>query len=112
MRREIGYPREDVMGHELQGQTVGLVGVGHIGKRVAALARAFGMEVIATDPFLSTEEIARRGAKAVSFEELVAQSDFVSLHCPRDASTLKLMNADTFARMRPGRFITTARWHP
>ena len=110
MRREIGYPREDVMGHELRGQTVGLVGIGHIGKRVAALARAFGMEVIATDPFLSDEEIAKRGAKAVSFQELLEQSDFVSLHCPRDASTLKLMNADTFARMRPGAiFITTAR---
>jgi D-3-phosphoglycerate dehydrogenase len=110
MRREIGYPREDVMGHELRGQTVGLVGLGHIGKRVAALARAFGMEVIATDPFLSDEEIAKRGAKAVSFQELLEQSDFVSLHCPRDANTLKLMNADTFARMRPGSiFITTAR---
>jgi D-3-phosphoglycerate dehydrogenase len=110
MRREIGYPREDVMGHELRGQTVGLVGIGHIGKRVAALAHAFGMEVIATDPLLSAEEIAKRGAKPVSFQELLEQSDFVSLHCPRDASTLKLMNADTFARMRQGAiFITTAR---
>ena len=110
MRREIGYAREDVMGHEIRGKTLGLVGIGHIGRRVAALARAFGMEVIATDPFLSPEEIARRGAKAVSFDELLAQSDFVSLHCPRDASTLKMMNADTFARMRKGAiFITTAR---
>ena len=68
------------------------------------------MEVIATDPFLSPEEIARRGAKAVSFEELLAQSDFVSLHCPRDASTMKMMNADAFARMKKGAiFITTAR---
>jgi len=110
MRREIGYGREDVMGHEIRGFTLGLVGIGHIGTRVAALARAFGMEVIATDPFLSSEEIARRGAKAVSFEELLELSDFVSLHCPRDASTLKMMNADAFARMRKGAiFITTAR---
>jgi D-3-phosphoglycerate dehydrogenase / 2-oxoglutarate reductase len=110
MRREVGYAREDVMGHEIHGKTVGLVGIGHIGTRVAALARAFGMEVIATDPFLSPEEIARRGARAVSFQELLAQSDFVSLHCPRDASTLKMMNADTFARMKKGAiFITTAR---
>ena len=110
MRREVGYPREDVMGHEIGGKTVGLVGIGHIGKRVAALARAFGMEVIATDPFLSAEEIARRGAKAVSFHELLASSDFVSLHCPRDAGTLKMMNADTFGRMKKGAiFITTAR---
>ena len=110
MRREIGYAREDVMGHEIRGYTLGLVGLGHIGRRVAALARAFGMEVIATDPFLSHEEIELRGAKPVSFDDLLAQSDVVSLHCPRDKSTLKLMNADTFARMRKGAvFITTAR---
>lgn len=110
MRREIGYPREDVMGHEIRGKTVGLVGIGHIGTRVAALARAFGMEVLATDPFLSAEEIARRGAQAVSFHDLLARSDFVSLHCPRDAGTLKMMNADTFGRMKKGAiFITTAR---
>ena len=110
MRREIGYAREAVMGHEIRGHTVGLVGIGHIGTRVAALARAFGMSVIATDPFLSPEEIERRGARPVSFEQLLAQSDFVSLHCPRDMSTLKLMNADTFACMRKGAiFITTAR---
>ena len=110
MRREIGYAREDVMGHEIRGYTVGLVGIGHIGRRVAALARAFGMEVIATDPFLSREEIELRGAKPVSFDELLVQSDFVSLHCPRDKSTLKMMNASTFARMRKGSiFITTAR---
>ena len=110
MRREIGYAREDVMGHELQGRTVGLVGIGHIGTRVATLARAFGMAVIATDPFLSTEEIARRGAMAVSFPQLLEQSDFVSLHCPRDAATMRMMNADAFARMKKGAiFITTAR---
>ena len=110
MRREIGYAREDVMGNEIGGQVVGLVGIGHIGTRVASLARAFGMDVIATDPFLSPEEIARRGARAVSFEELLEQSDFVSLHCPRDATTLKMMNAEAFARMKEGAiFISTAR---
>ncbi|MFI5446478.1 hydroxyacid dehydrogenase [Polaromonas sp. UC242_47] len=110
MRREIGYAREDVMGHEIRGKTVGLVGMGHIGTRVAALCAAFGLEVIATDPLLSAEEIGRRGASAVSFQALLSQSDFVSLHCPRDASTVKLMNADTFAQMKKGSiFITTAR---
>ena len=110
MRREVGYAREDVMGNELRGQVVGLVGIGHIGTRVASLARAFGMDVIATDPFLSAEEIALRGARAVSFQDLLEQSDFVSLHCPRDATTLKMMNAEAFARMREGAiFISTAR---
>jgi D-3-phosphoglycerate dehydrogenase len=110
MRREVGYAREDVMGNELRGQVVGLVGIGHIGTRVASLARAFGMDVIATDPFLSAEEIALRGARAVSFQDLLEQSDFVSLHCPRDATTLKMMNAEAFARMKKGAiFISTAR---
>jgi D-3-phosphoglycerate dehydrogenase len=110
MRREIGYAREDVMGHEMAGKTVGLVGVGNIGTRVAALARAFGMHVVATDPLLTHEEIERRGARAVSLDQLLAQSDFVSLHCPRDATTLKMMNSQTFAAMKRGAiFISTAR---
>ena len=110
MRREVGYPREDVMGHELAGKTVGLVGIGNIGSRVAALARAFGMQVVAVDPLLTPAEIERRGARPLSWDQLLAQSDFVSLHCPRDASTLKMMNAQTFAAMKPGAiFISTAR---
>lgn len=110
MRREIGYSREDVMGHEIRGKTVGLVGIGEIGRRVATLARAFGLDVIATDPLLDADEIEKRGARAVTMDELLAGSDFVSLHCPRDGSTLKMMNASAFARMKKGAiFITTAR---
>ena len=80
LRRETGYSREDVMGHEIQGKTLGLVGIGHIGTRVAALGKAFGLEVLAFDPLLSAEEITRRGARPVSFDALLAQSDIVSLH--------------------------------
>jgi len=110
MRREVGYAREDVMGHELAGKTVGLVGIGNIGSRVAALARAFGMQVVAFDPWLTHAEIEHRGARPVSFDQLLAASDVVSLHCPRDATTLKMMNAATFAAMKPGAiFISTAR---
>jgi D-3-phosphoglycerate dehydrogenase len=110
MRRDTGYSREDVMGHEIRGKTLGLVGIGHTGSRVAALGKAFGMEVIATDPFLPIEEIARRGARAVPFDALLAQADIVSLHCPRDASTLRMMDAAAFARMKRGAiFVTTAR---
>jgi len=110
MRREVGYAREDVMGHELAGKTVGLVGIGNIGSRVAVLARAFGMQVVAVDSMLTPAEIERRGARPVSWDHLLAQSDVVSLHCPRDASTLKMMNAKTFAAMKPGAiFISTAR---
>lgn len=110
MRRETGFTREALMGHEIGGRTLGLVGIGEVGKRVAALARAFGMQVLATDPFVTPEEVARRGARSVPFERLLAESDFVSLHCPRDAGTLGMMDAAAFARMKKGAiFITTAR---
>jgi D-3-phosphoglycerate dehydrogenase len=110
MRREHGFAREDVMGHEIRGRTLGLVGIGNVGRRVAKLAKAFGMEVLATDPFVPAEEVAARGATAVSLDDLLARSDFVSLHCPRDAGTLKMMDAGAFARMKKGAiFITTAR---
>jgi D-3-phosphoglycerate dehydrogenase len=94
----------------MAGKTLGLVGIGNIGLRVAALARAFGMQVVAVDPLLSPDEIERRGARPVSFDQLLAQSDFVSLHCPRDATSLKMMNAQSFAAMKRGAiFISTAR---
>ncbi|MBU67655.1 MAG: 3-phosphoglycerate dehydrogenase [Cupriavidus sp.] len=102
--------REDLMGHELRGRTLGVVGVGHAGSRAAALGRAFGMHVIGYDPYLDSAEMAKRGAKAVSFDELLRTSDIVSLHCPRNASTLGMMNAAAFAAMRRGSiFVSTAR---
>jgi len=110
LRTERGFTREDIMGYEMSGRVLGLVGIGHIGTRVAKLARAFDMEVLAVDPYLTEEEIARRGATATPFDELLARSDFVSLHCPRDQDTLKMMDAKAFARMKKGAvFVTTAR---
>jgi D-3-phosphoglycerate dehydrogenase len=68
------------------------------------------MEVLAVDPYLTEEEIVRRGAKPVNFDELLARSDFVSIHCPRDKDTMKMMNAGAFAKMKKGAvFVTTAR---
>lgn len=110
LRSRRGYPREDLMGHEIQGMTLGIVGIGHIGARVAALAKAFGMRVIATDPLLAPQEIERRGATAVTLDELIAASDVVSLHCPRLKSTLNMFSAAQYARMKRGAiFISTAR---
>ena len=110
LRSERGFSREDVMGHELRGKTIGLVGIGHIGRRVARLAGAFGMHVIATDPYLTPEEIQRRGAQPGTMAEVLRLSDIVSLHCPREKATLKLMDAAAFAAMKPGAiFLSTAR---
>jgi D-3-phosphoglycerate dehydrogenase len=89
---------------------LGLVGIGHIGRKVARMAAAFDMTVLAVDPYLTPEEIARRGARSVTLDELLQRSDFVSLHCPRDPATLNMIDATAFARMKRGAIlITTAR---
>src|SRR3546814_6654509 len=91
------------MGTELSGQTLGLVGLGHIGTRVLKLGTAFGMKVLACDPYIDKKEILARGAQPVSLDELVASSDIVSLHCPRTHETMNLFNAARFAKMKRGR---------
>ena len=110
MRVEKLTRREDLMGREVKGMTLGLVGIGQVGTRVAEMAPVFGMKVIATDPFVSPEEIRRRGAEPVSLEDLIARSDIVSLHCPREKTTLGMFGAPQFTRMKRGAyFVTTAR---
>ena len=110
LRRERGFAREELMGHDISGQTLGVIGIGHVGTRVAHLANAFGMTVLACDPYVAADEIARRGARSVSFDELLAQSDFVSIHCPRTRETQGMLDARAYARMKAGAiFITTAR---
>jgi len=104
------FTREDLMGHDIHGLTLGLAGLGNIGRRMARLGEAFGMRIIAHDPYLSDAEIRARGADPVSFDDLLAHSDVVSLHCPRNAETLNRFDAAVFARMKRGAtFISTAR---
>jgi len=104
------FSREEVMGNDISGKVLGLVGMGHIGTRMALLARAFNMTVLATDPYLTTEEIERRGAVPVAMHELLARCDIVSLHCPRNKETVGMFDAAAFKAMKPGAlFITTAR---
>lgn len=110
LRSERGFSRESVMGHDIGGRTLGIVGIGHAGTRTAALARAFGMRVLACDPFVDADAIRARGAEPVTLQALVQQADIVSLHCPRDAGTLGMFDAGRFAAMKPGAlFISTAR---
>jgi D-3-phosphoglycerate dehydrogenase len=110
LRRGDHFARAEGMGFELHGRTLGLVGIGYIGTLVAQLARAFGMTVIAHDPFLTAQTIEERGAQSVPLSQLLAQSDVVSVHCPRDEQTLGMFNKSAFAAMKPGAlFVTTAR---
>ena len=110
LRRGEHFARAEMMGFDLMGRTLGIVGIGHAGGRVAQLARAFGMAVLATDPLLPPQEVSHRGAEAVPLPELLERSDIVSLHCPLDAGTRGMFGAAQFAAMKKGAlFITTAR---
>ncbi|MBW8269198.1 NAD(P)-dependent oxidoreductase [Caldovatus aquaticus] len=111
MRAGRAEDRAAFMGREIAGRTVGLVGIGHVGTRVAAILRAaFGCRVLAADPYLDAATVAARGAEKVELPTLLAESDVVSLHCPYDATTRGMFGAAAFAAMRRGAvFVTTAR---
>ncbi len=103
-RAQLGLPGEPVgRSLELDGRTLGLVGLGRIACRVAVAAQALGMEVVAADPVVEESPVA--GVGLVSFEELLATSDVISLHAPALPSTHHLFNADTFAAMKPGAYL-------
>ena len=95
---------------ELRGMVCGIVGVGNIGRRVAGLATTFGMEVLGCDPYLSAEELERRGARKVDLPTLLHESDIVTLHCPLTPETGRLINQKTLGQMKRGAiFINTSR---
>ena len=89
-------------GIELQNKVLGIVGYGKIGSRVAKLARGFDMEIIAYDPLLTQEEVAAKGAKKVSLDELLGCADVVSLHLPLDDQTRDLISFAEFDKMKQG----------
>jgi D-3-phosphoglycerate dehydrogenase len=102
--------RMALAGNNIKGKTVGIVGIGQIGRLTAKYARAFDMRVLAFDPYLTEQQIAERGAEKVEFATLLAESDFISVHCPRNAETIGMFGAETFAQMKPNAyFINTAR---
>ncbi len=94
-------PTSGMRGMELLGKTVGLVGFGRIGRLVAGFARAFGMRVLAYDPYVQTSN----EAEITSLENVLKQSDFVSLHPVLTPETSHLINADRLALMKPTAFL-------
>jgi D-3-phosphoglycerate dehydrogenase len=89
----------------LRGRTIGLVGLGRIGRAVASRAVAFGMRVLACEPLGDPETDRRLGIERVGLDELLADSDIVSLHLPLLASTRGLFDRSAFARMKPGSLL-------
>jgi len=88
---------------ELDGRVLGLVGIGRIASRVARAAQALDMQVIATDPGVSESPVA--GVDLVAFDDLLRQADVVSLHAPALPSTLRMIDADALAAMKPGSYL-------
>lgn len=97
-------------GSQLLGKTLGVVGLGAIGRRLVELCTPFGMEILAHDPYVDEATAAERGVALVDLAELVERSDFVQVTCPLTAETRGLLGPDQFAAMKPSAFfITTAR---
>jgi D-3-phosphoglycerate dehydrogenase len=89
----------------LRDQTVGLVGFGRIGREVAARLAPFKSRRLVHDSFVSAEAVRAAGCEPVALDELLTQSDIVTLHCPSTAQTKKLLNADTLGRMKRGAVV-------
>ncbi|QOZ35329.1 hydroxyacid dehydrogenase [Bradyrhizobium sp. CCBAU 53421] len=111
LRREANVNRNDLIGNELNEKTVGIVGLGNVGRRIAELCRGLlHMKVIAYDPYLSADEMAKRGGEKVELDDLLRRADFVSISCPLDSKSRGMIGAREFALMQPhAYFVTTAR---
>ena len=111
LRREANVSRNALMGTEAQGKTIGIVGLGNVGRRIAELCKGLlGMKVLAYDPYLTAAEMAARGGEKVELDQLLRRSDYVSISCPLTKESRGMIGAREFALMQPhAYFITTAR---
>ena len=97
--------KKELMGTELMGKTLGIIGYGNIGRRLAKYALAFGMKVICYNRRRDLDEVRSTGAEPVELEDIYAQSDIISLHLPLNADSKYMINDETFAKMKDGVMI-------
>jgi len=103
--REGRWERKKYMGVELAGKTLGIVGLGRIGREVARRAQGFRMQVVGYDPYVSKEVAEDSGIRCVTLNELIADSDVVTLHLPVSDETRHLIGADALGRMKSGALL-------
>ncbi len=102
-----GWERKKYHGFELLGKTLGILGLGKIGARVALRAKAFGMRILAHDAYLSPTHlhVTESGAFMVSLDQLLAESDFLTIHLPLNEGTAQMLNTKIFQKMKPTAFL-------
>jgi D-lactate dehydrogenase len=103
--REQNFSLKGLVGFDLCGKTVGVVGTGKIGRIVARILRGYDAKVIAYDPFPDAAWAAANEVEYAAFDALLARSDVVTLHLPLTPETHHLLNADTLSRMKPGAYV-------
>ncbi len=104
------WEKKSLQGTELRGKTLGIVGLGRIGMEVARRARAFGMEIVAHDPFVSTAVAKEQGIRLAKLEEVYTAADYLTLHVGLTPQTAGMINADSVKRMKRGvRLVNCAR---
>ncbi len=104
------WDRKKFMGSEVYDKTLGVIGLGKIGKEVAKRAQAFGMDILGYDPYLKPEQAEALGIKLADLDTLYAQSDYITVHVPKTKETSGMINAEKLALMKPTvRLINCAR---
>jgi len=96
------------IGTELAGKTLGIVGMGNIGARMALRARAFEMDLLVYDPYIPEFHVTALGGKWLSLSELLADADFVTIHCPLNRETRGMVGANELALMKPSAYLINA----
>jgi D-3-phosphoglycerate dehydrogenase len=96
------------IGTELAGKTLGIIGMGNIGTRVAIRARAFEMDFLVYDPYIPASHVTALGGKCVGLQELLGQADFVTLHCPLTDETDGMLSETEIALMKPSAYLINA----
>lgn len=103
------WARQAHLGTELYGKTLGLIGLGRVGRRVAERATAFGMDTLVYDPYVSESQVNDLRVKLVGLDEVLSRSDVISLHCSLTPETNKIIDAEALALVKPGvRIVNTA----
>jgi D-3-phosphoglycerate dehydrogenase len=99
------WEKKKFRGKEVFNKVLGIIGIGRIGRVVADRAKGLKMQVIAYDPYISSDVVEKLGVEAVSFDELLARSDYITIHTPLTQETRNLINKDAFKKMKRGVFI-------